>query len=198
VATWHKLLFLLLILAPFLGLWAFEPLVLIGALPDLVIDLLSSKPAQTTVFYHYTAGIAPFVVAASVFGAARFRHRSRRPFLLLGVVACFAIVSPLIHLATAVHSRSEGRLIATRDALKLIPPHANVSVSETIGGYVSARRVVSVFPSVQRADWVLVGRVAPEVDDIPAFRHTRARLKRDPQWRTIFDSDGVTLFARRS
>ena len=62
-------LFLLLLLVPFLGLWLFEPLIFLGAVPDLVINLLSSKPEQTTIYYQYTAGIVPFVIAASVLGA---------------------------------------------------------------------------------------------------------------------------------
>ena len=82
VATGHKLLYVVLLLVPFLGLWALEPLLFLGAVPDLAINLLSSKSDQTTIPYHWTAGIIPFVVAASVFGAARFRGEGRRSVAL--------------------------------------------------------------------------------------------------------------------
>src|SRR5262249_19389669 len=75
VATWHKFFYLLLLLAPFLGLWALAPTILLCAVPELAINLLSSKPDQTTITYQYTAGIAPFVIVASIFGLERLRKR---------------------------------------------------------------------------------------------------------------------------
>src|SRR5262249_60606892 len=66
VLTGHKLAYLAVLFVPFLGLWALEPLLLLGALPDLAINLLSSQPDQTAIPYHYTAGIVPFVVSATL------------------------------------------------------------------------------------------------------------------------------------
>ena len=79
VATGHKAVYLVLLLVPFLGLWLLEPLLFLGAVPDLAINLLSSNPNQTTVQFQYTAGIVPFVVAASIFGAARFKRQAAGP-----------------------------------------------------------------------------------------------------------------------
>ena len=154
MATWHKVAFVVLMLAPFLGLWALEPLMLLGALPDLAINLLSSKPEQSTIFYQYTAGMIPFIVAASVLGAARLKRRRHAPTALLAVIGCLAIVSPLIYSVVSIHSRSDTGVQATRRALKLIPPNVTVSASQTLGAYVSTRRVVAVFPDVARANWV--------------------------------------------
>src|SRR5439155_5115070 len=78
VATGHKVLYLVLLLVPFLGLWLLEPLLFLGAVPDLAINLLSSKSDQTSIPFHWTAGIVPFVVAASIFGAARFKGQAVR------------------------------------------------------------------------------------------------------------------------
>jgi uncharacterized membrane protein len=165
VTTWHKLLFLVLVFGPFLGLWALEPVLLVGALPDLTINLLSSKPEQTTVFYQYTAGIIPFVVAASIFGAERMRRRRHSPTTLLAVTCCVALVSPLVYTITTVTSRSDLDIRATREALRTVPAGIPVSASQTLGAYVSTRRVVAVFPNIRRADWVLVGPVASGEDN---------------------------------
>jgi uncharacterized membrane protein len=196
VATWHKALFVVLVFAPFLGLWALEPLLLIGAAPDLAINLLSSKPEQTTVFHQYTAGVVPFVVAASIFGAARLQHARRTRMALLGVMGCFAIVSPLVWTAMSVHSRSWDTVTATRSAVRLVPSDAPVSVSQSLGGYVSARKVVALFPAVARADWVLVGPAASGVDNPGVFRRAIARLRASPSWTTVFDAQGVSVFER--
>jgi uncharacterized membrane protein len=195
--TGHKLVFVLLLLIPFLGLWALEPLVLIGAAPDLAINLLSSKSEQTTVFYQYTAGIAPFVVAASVLGAARLRRRRHAPTSLLAVVCCLAVLSPLVYTVVSIHTRSSGEVTAIRKALEIVPAKVPVSASQTLGAYVSTRRTVAVFPDVSRVDWALVGPVANGEDDPVVFRRSLGRLKSSPHWRTVFNSAGITVLQRR-
>ena len=82
VASVHKGAYLVLLLVPFLGLALLEPLLLLGAVPDLVINLLSSRGGQTSVGFETTAAIIPFVVAASIFGAARFKRRAAGSFVV--------------------------------------------------------------------------------------------------------------------
>src|SRR4051812_37153108 len=86
VATGHKAGYLALLLLPSLGLFLLEPLLFLGALPDLAINLLSSNSNQTTLQFQYTAGILPFVVAATIFGAARVMKRHPRLELPLWVL----------------------------------------------------------------------------------------------------------------
>jgi len=195
VTTAHKLLFLLLLFAPFVGLWIFEPIMLVGAVPDLAINLLSAKPTQTTVFYQYTAGIIPFVVAASILGAARLRRGRRAPAFLLVAASCFALVSPLDYTYVSVHQRSNNEVVAARAALKLIPPDVAVSASQTFGAYVSERRSVALFPTVVHASWVIVGEKVKE--DPPAFGRTLRHLRTSSAWTRVFESAGIAVFERR-
>ena len=97
VASGHKAAFVLLLFLPFLALSLLEPLLLLGAVPDLVINLLSSNPNQTTIQFQYTAGIVPFVVAASIFGAARLKRHRRLdlPLWVCAATAAVAIFSPI-------------------------------------------------------------------------------------------------------
>ena len=97
VATTHKLIYVVFLLAPLLGLCLLEPLLLLGAVPDLVINLLSAKSDQTVIANPRTAGIVPFVIAAAIFGAARLKRDPDRVslYLLVGV-ACVAVYSPII------------------------------------------------------------------------------------------------------
>ena len=198
VTTAHKLLFLLLLFVPFLGLWIFEPIMLVGAVPDLAINLLSAKPAQTTVFYQYTAGIIPFVVTASILGAARLRRRRRAPALLLVAASCFALVSPLDYTYVSVHERSNGEVVAVRAALKLIPPNVPVSASQTLGAYVSERRSVALFPTVGHTSWVIVGERVKRIRRRSVARcgvSGRARLGRrcsTPKASLCSNGDGKT------
>ena len=53
----------------------FAPLVLIAALPELGINLLSAATTQTSIRFHYTAGLVPILIVAAVLGAARLVRR---------------------------------------------------------------------------------------------------------------------------
>jgi uncharacterized membrane protein len=200
IATWHKVLFVLLLLVPFLGLWFFEPLILIGAVPDLVINLLSSKPEQTTIFYQYAAGIIPFVIAASVLGAGRMKRDPRRISLaVLTVVLCLAVISPLVYSGYNLElaRASNPTHAATQHALSLVPAGVPVSASQTLGAYLSTRRYIAVFPHLRRAQWVVVGPLATGYDNPRVVHAAFARLKASPSWKLVYESHGVSVFTRR-
>jgi uncharacterized membrane protein len=195
VSSGHKLFYLVLVFAPFLGLWALEPLMLLGALPDLAVNLLSSNDKQTTIFYQYTAGIIPFVVVASVLGAARLRKRRHAPVALLAVVCCLAILSPLVSTVTIFSSRSADEVTAMHRAIRLIPADAPTSAAQSLGGNVSTRHVLAVFPSVARANWVIVGPLT-SIDHREAFHRRLVELRSSPNWKRVFNRSGIEVFQR--
>jgi uncharacterized membrane protein len=197
MATGHKLFFLILVFVPFLGFWARAPLMLVGAIPDLAINLLSSNDKQTTIFYQYTAGIIPFVVAASVLGAAKVRKRRHAPPALLAVVCLLAILSPLIFTTSILAHRDADAVSAMKRAVMLIPPDAPVSASISLGGNVSERRVVVNFPAVAGADWVIVGPTTQlDIDSRTALQPRVRELRSSPNWQRVFSEDGVQVFQR--
>lgn len=200
VASGHKAIYLVLLLGPFLGLWLRAPLLFLGAVPDLVVNLLSSKDLQTTIGYQYTAGIVPFVVAASIFGLARTkRDPVRLSFAALVVVGSLAIVvSPArLGLTQLGAARSSNPVHAARShALGLIPPHARVAASNNLGGYLSERRFIYSFPAVAKADWVIVD--SNDDTEIPPalYRRDIARIDSSPRWRVVYSSHGVQVLRR--
>jgi uncharacterized membrane protein len=197
LATWHNVLFLTLMFAPFLGFWALEPLMLVGAAPDVAINLLSSHSSQATIFGHYTAGITPFIVAASILGAARLRRRRLAGPALLGVACILAIGGPLLYFTLIGDSGVAQQVEAMKQARSLIPPNAPVSASRSLGGDVSTRRTVMLYPQVAGAEWVLVGPPT-QFDQSRAFRRRLAELESRRRWMKMFDKSGVVLFKRRS
>jgi uncharacterized membrane protein len=198
VATGHKAAYVALLLLPFLGLWILEPLLLLGAVPDLAINLLSSKSDQTSIPFHWTAGIVPFVVAASVFGAARFRNRADG--VSLGVVVCCAFValfSPLHFLRHDVQQLASPTRAATTRALELIPAGAPVSASNRLGGHLSERRYSYSFPHVGRVRWIVVDRNDDTYTDAAGLQMAIRRYQNDERWRTVYSAHGVTVFEKR-
>jgi uncharacterized membrane protein len=198
-----------------LGLLALlSPLVLVAALPELAANLLSAATTQTSIRFHYAAGLIPVLVAASVLGAARIvraRPDLARPLamaaVVLAVVSNYALGAiPLWRYlpegqqteATAAQVTRHDRIAA--DALRLIPSNAVVSSTNTLGAHLSARRRVLSFPYMQDATWVAADETSPGYADRLAPLPTTVQLswlRRNPDWRLVFERDGILIFHRR-
>lgn len=199
VATWHKLFYVALLLGPFLGLFLRAPLLFLGAVPDLAINLLSNHSDQTSIAYHWTAGVIPFTVAASVLGADRLRrHPDRTSLWVLAAAMSIALFSP-IYLG-----RGDVRAVLTPSpshdaktaALRLIPAGVPVTASNQLGTYLAARRYSYTLPIVGRAQWALIDPNDPTYADAAGYRRIVGKLERNPQWRTVFSSHGITVLRR--
>jgi uncharacterized membrane protein len=200
VATGHKLLYLVLMLVPFLGLWLREPLLFLGAVPDLLINLLSSKPEQTTFQFQYTAGIVPFLVAASILGAARLRRDPNRvSFYALAGASCIALFSPVVFAASDLPAALPSNAVhaAKVHALDMIPSSVPVAASSELAGYLSERRYIYVFPYVRAARWVILDAEDKTVGDQKGYRRTIREIDRSPRWKVVFQSHGVQVLRRR-
>jgi uncharacterized membrane protein len=201
--------FLLDLIAPLAALCLLAPLVLVAALPELAINLLSATTTQTSIHFHYTAGLISPLVIAAVFGAKRFRRWPR-------TVATVAVVAALVgnyalgpipgwrrlpggqkFQATAARVTRHDR-VADR-ALDLVPAKAVVSATNTLGAHLSARRRVLSFPFLQDATWIAADETQPGYADRYAPLPTAIQLvalRRNPDWRLVFEEDGILVFHR--
>jgi uncharacterized membrane protein len=201
--------YLVTLVLPLAGLSLLAPLVLIAALPELAINLLSATPTQTSIHFHYTAGLIPPLVIAAVLGAKRLTRWTL-------AVAAVAVVAALVgnywlgpipgwrHVpggstfqATAARVTAHDRIAAR--ALRLIPKSAVVSATNTLGAHLSARRRVLSFPYVQDATWIAADETQPGYADRYAPLPTAlalVALRRNPDWRLVFEQDGVLVFNR--
>jgi uncharacterized membrane protein len=201
--------YVLQLLWPLAFLPLLAPLALVAALPELGINVLSAVPTQTSIHFHYTAGlIAPLVVAA-VFGTKRLGGRTivLAAAVLLASLAGNYRLGPIPawrHVpggqrfqATAADVTAHDR-IADR-ALGLIPRNAVVSATNSLGAHLSARRRVLSFPFLQDARWIAADETQPGYADRYAPLATAEQLvwlRRNPEWRLVFEQDGVLVFRR--
>jgi uncharacterized membrane protein len=198
VATGHKALYLCVLLLPFLGLWLLEPLLLLGAFPDLAINLLSQKSDQTSINFHWTAGIVPFVIAASVFGAARFKTRGVALSLwTLAAVACLAIWSPIYLGSRDVRALGSSVVSTKAHALSLIPHGVPVSATNQLGGHLSERRHVYTFPVIGESRWIVLDVRDPTESDTAALKRKARSYETDKGWRVVFASHGIVVLHAR-
>jgi uncharacterized membrane protein len=199
VTEGRDLAYLLQLALPLAALFLAAPLVLLAALPELAANLLSDVSTQTSIEFHYTAPIVPFVVAGAVFGAARFRRLA--PLVpaaaLVGALALGPLrQGELVPDRMSAHDRVAGR------AVELIPADAAVSSTNGLGAHLSERRRVFSFPVVREAAWVAVDlrrasyldrRSSPSTAAVPL-----ARLLTSGGWSKVLDEDGVVVLKRRT
>jgi uncharacterized membrane protein len=213
--TAHGLGYLARLALPLGLLVLLAPVLLLAALPELAINLLSAAPTQTSIRFHYTAGLIPVLVAASILGAGRL-VRSRPAVaswlptaaLLLAIVSNYFLGAiPLWRYFPAAEHSQTGATRVTRhdrlagEALRLIPAGAVVSATNTLGAHLSARRRVLSFPYVQDASWVAADETSPGYADRLAPLPTAVQLtwlRRNPEWRLVFERDGILIFHRRA
>jgi uncharacterized membrane protein len=202
VASWHTLRYLGFVCVPFVGLWLLEPLLVLGAVPDLVVNLLSSKAEQTSIVYQYGAGIVPFLTAAAIFGAARY-GRSAGRLASVALAAAAVLVYFQTPLRRSIHDLPETRganavHAAKAHALALIPAGVPVSATNKLAGYLSTRRIVYSFPHVGRAEWAIL-----ENDDQTYGNHDAdavwlAEIESSPHWLHVYSGEGVEVLRKRA
>jgi uncharacterized membrane protein len=180
------------------------PAALLIAAPEFAINLLSSTVTQTSIHFHYTAGLIPGLVAAAVLGMARCTRR--RPGLAAPLAAGIAAVALVGSLLLGPvpdrldnYDRSDHDRVAA-NALDLIPEDEPVSATNTLGAHLSERRRVLSFPLLRDALWIAVDERRPSLGDRlnpPEAPARVAAIRRHPAWRVVFDRDGILVLRRR-
>jgi uncharacterized membrane protein len=207
------------LLLPLVLLPLAAPFLVLIAVPEIAINLLSDWPAQRSIEFHYGSVIVPFFVAAAILGFGRaIRGELPGPLRLLAgrgrelatVVVAAGLAGTLLigPLPTGSPLGSDSRRAqysagahadALRAATDVIPDGVPVSASNYLGARLSERERVLTFPEIQDAQWVIVDEERPYLLDRRApASHARAveRLRADPAFALVFERDGVLVFKR--
>ncbi len=203
------------LLVPLGFLWLLAPVLLLAALPEAALNVLSKNPYQASIHFHYTAGLIPPLVVAGVLGGARLARRRPDVKPLIGpAVLVLAVLSNFWLGAIPVWASLPGgnnyqqhatRVTAhdriTARAVALVPGGAVVSATNSLGAHLSARRRILSFPRLDDATWVAVdetnGSYLDSTGPLP-MESDIVDLRRDPAWRLVFEQDGVLVFERLS
>ena len=168
---------------------------LVAAVPELLLNVLSSVRTQTSVQTHYAATIAPALLVATVFTVRRFGSRAA-----VAGLAAAALGSALLGPIGRIETDADAHDAALRRAVALVPGDAAVSTTNALGAHLSARKRILSFPVLERADWVAVDTT--RLTFLDSLRPERsvgplADLRRDRSWRLVFAEDGVLVYRRR-
>jgi uncharacterized membrane protein len=201
------------LLVPLGFLWVLAPIALVAALPEVALNLLSHVTTQQSIHFHYTAGLIPALFIATVLGAGRLAERRSSfrtqlgPAVVLLALAANYYLGPIpfwgdlpggsrfqnSYLHVTAHDR-----VAER-AIKMIPPNVVVSTTNSIGAHISARRRILSLPRLDDATWVVADETQSSyldrISPLPSANDLVA-LRRNPDWRLVFEEDGILVFKR--
>jgi uncharacterized membrane protein len=208
----HDVVYVVWLGLPVLFLFVLSPGLALVGLPQLLANTLSDFRSMSDPRYHSIAAVAPFLIAATVFGITRLR--SHQVLAAAGVVTVSLtlalVVGPwpralgLVPLGSRANL-APAKLEALREAVALVPEGAAVTSSNLVGAHLSSRRYVYSVPVLGRAEWVVVDLEEPWVTrpDSPILTsHPEVvqtfvqRLREDAAWRAVFERDGVVVFRR--
>lgn len=178
---------------------------LLAVVPALAVSLLSSDPYQSSLQLQYGAEVFPLLLACALLGWRRLRDRApgarRVPSRLAGGLA---VAGLLVSAALSLNLRTYvtdslglGRAGAVRGVLGRVPPGVAVAASTQLVPHLSDRPVITEFPDVGAARWVVLDSLGqPSQQSLDAgYRSTAQDLPRD--FRLVAAAAGVTLWERR-
>lgn len=209
IAEGRDLSYLVDLLLPLLALPLLAPALALTAAPELLLNLLSDTPTQTSIHFHYTAAAIPGLVAAAIFGAAKLRRAGAvARSLVAATLVSGILLGPLPlwrHLPFGSDLAAREHVVgahaaAARRAVAVVPSGVAVSATNTLGAHLSERRRIFSFPVLREARWVAVDTQRPSyrdrADTPGLFARALRRLRSDPRWRVVFAEDGVLVLRR--
>jgi uncharacterized membrane protein len=198
--------YLALFAIPLLGLFLRAPLIALAVAPQLALNLTSSFGAMNELPYQYALGVVAILFPAAAVGIGRLAPQRAR-VASIGVLAVVAVagltLGPQVGEGKYLFDipPTKAHLAAERAAAAAIPPNVSVSVTNQLGGHLSARRYVYSFPIIRRAEWVAVDVEDPYLAEDwrpKIFRRAVASFVRNDRWRLVCGSSGVFVFERRA
>lgn len=204
----NRVEFLIQLFLPLGFLSLAAPFILVFALPDLFISLLSSNAALHQIYYQYTSVITPFIFIAAIYGTGiiinRFKQVNLRAISLY--ILFFALISayltgplpgskkPNIDMFTKELRNKE----EINKFLITIPQSSSVASTNNAGSHLSQRRDIYTLPmGINKADFLIFlldhgwskESLRKQEDEI-------SKLKRDINFKLVFETDNFFAFKR--
>jgi uncharacterized membrane protein len=176
--TLSRLKYLLAVLAP----WAFLPLLgpgaLLGTLPTLAANLLSTDPVTIHHRTQYNGYLLPFLALAAILGVRRLGgwkgEQGVRLALGLALMISLAMTARTVNDLTVTRWWPEPRTRDVHALVARVPPQVVVGADERIVPHLSQRPRVYIFPQrLEICEWLLIDVGPGSEDSFRAWRLDR-------------------------
>lgn len=203
--------YLLLLLVPFA--WALSPrylLPMLGAMPTLLLNLMTDYSAQKDLIHQYALPMLPFFWVAMMGAIAAKKSWFQRPqaMLIWAIVIFVALAKPVpfgLHYLTELDTWQATRQAVTRVQSSRTDPLGGVLVSAQIAPHLTHRSLVTLALDdtaeipLEPYTYVLLNQTHPGWQSSPiTVQRLTQRLQTAPDWRLDYQQDGVILFVKTS
>lgn len=162
----QRLDYLVQLFLPFGFISLLSPFYLIFAIPDLLINLLSSNKPLREIYYQYTSAITPFILISSVYAISFFKKRFLKVesgllifYLLFATSLSYYFHGPLPggkHANLQMFNNQLANRKAIDNFISKIPESYSVTASNNLGPHLSHRRNLYNIPiATGSADMIL-------------------------------------------
>ncbi len=187
----------------------FAPLYLIIPLPELLLNLLSTKPELHEIYYQYTGPITPFVFISFLNGVFYLKNKLKLPSnkLIATVIILLALISSYFFGPLPFDRNSNTDMfdkpLQDRDKianfLSQIDKKYSIAASNNLGSHLSHRENIYTIPvGVEQADivtFLLNDKYASP--SLPAQKKMAADLEEDKNYIEIAKFDDFIVFKKK-
>lgn len=202
-----RLEFLKQIFLPLGYLSLLSPLFLVFAVPDLTINLLSSRDSFHQIYYQYTATITPFIFISAIYGAKNLTVFIPQitPRIIHIVLLIFSLGSAYSFGPTIFAKNPNDDMFfkqnengkAIREYLKTIPENLTVSTTNDIGAHLSHRENIFTVPfATDSADMVLFIIKEDKKRNPLSLYVIHDGVSKNPNYKLIYSLDNFYVYQR--
>lgn len=186
-----------------------SPVFLIFAIPDLLINLLSSNKPLREIYYQYTSAITPFIIISAIYAINFLKKRFVRIennfvifYLVTTTLLSAYFYGPLPggkHANIQMFNNQLSNRIAIEDFISKIPENYSVTASNNLGSHLSHRKNLYNTPiATDSADMILF-----LLNDywaqppLSVQKQMAKNMESDKNYILIFKSGDFVAFAKR-
>lgn len=209
--SWDNAEYLLLLLVPFA--WALSPrhlLPLVGAMPTLLLNLMTDYSAQKDLIHQYALPMLPFFWVAMMEAIAAKKSWFQRPrTMLIWAIIIFVALAKPGHFGSRYLAELDTwqatRQAVTRVQSSRLDPLGGVLVGSQMASHLTHRPLVTLATDgtaellLEPYRYVLLNQTHPGWQSSPTtVQRLIQRLQSEPDWRLDYQQDGVILFVKTS
>jgi uncharacterized membrane protein len=201
-----RLDYLLQLFLPLGFLPSLAPLILLIALPDFLINLLSNNENLHQIYFQYTSTLSPFLFIASIYGVRTLRVKMTKfPSIVFSIyiLSCALIGASLFGPLPFSASKDVGMFVEDRpnrkaieEYLQSLPENLSIAASNQLGAHIAERERLSAIPvGIEEANMVIFllsdGTVYPSQK---AHQMLSKSLLDDPNYTLVKRIDDFLVF----
>jgi len=174
--TGENIKYIFKLIMPVLGLCCLSPTILLIAVPNLLLNLMSNWHQMHQIEYHYTATITPFMFLAAINGIMRLKQWAQRfsklktdriPVIIGSLILTASIISTtqfsILRFHKTWHVSENHKKLAKK--LHEIPAELSVSTTARPGAHLANRKELYHFPEhFSKTGIIVIELNRPEVE----------------------------------